>query len=226
MADRETYTGGSRVASRLLIVLRLRSLRSVDVRFRDAAAVALVAGAVMVACGGDGAASTTTSFTTTPPPETTTTLATTTTRPPPSPPVEVTGFDYGYEGLPAVLPRGTRFTFSNSSTTEFHEMAIIKLDDGDDRTLAELAQLSAPEIERTGTLISVTLARPGQEQYSSPLGTPRAPEPGRYIVFCTVPVGSDPADVEDQASRGPYRQVEGVPAHFQVGMIAEFTAIE
>ena len=46
--------------------------------------------------------------------------------------------------------------------------------------------------------------------------------PGRYVIMCFVPVGADPAEVEEQVRFGPPQQTDGVLRHDQVGQFAEF----
>jgi hypothetical protein len=50
-------------------------------------------------------------------------------------------------------------------------------------------------------------------------------EPGRYGVFCAIPVGADPDEYLDAAatSQGGPPEVEGGPPHFTQGMYGELT---
>lgn len=180
---------------------------------------------VGVACGGSSTTTTAPRATETPattqaPAPTVTTVAPATTAPPR---VEITAFDYRYEGVPEVVPAGTTFFLINESLTEFHEAAIIRLDNDDQRTVEELTALSPGELlENTGTFQVALLSRPGQMQYAKSPGSATLRTPGRYLIVCSVPLGADPAVVERQVEFGPPAQIEGVPAHYQVTMFAEF----
>lgn len=64
---------------------------------------------------------------------------------------------------------------------------------------------------------------PGEAHYAITYGIDILKKPGRYFIFCAVSVGADPAEVRKQVVRGAPGRVEGVPVHYEVGMIAEFT---
>lgn len=178
-----------------------------------------------VGCGSGSTATTGTeraaaSTTTTSLAPTTLPPTTTTTRPPP-PVIQVVGTDYVYSGVSETAPAGTKIEFINESPGEFHELAVLRVDPADRRTLDDFATLSFADLNDVGQLIGVALARPGEGTYRTVEGQTRLNLPGRYIIFCTVPVGSDPAEIENQVEFGPPKQIEGVPSHYQVGMLNE-----
>jgi hypothetical protein len=144
-----------------------------------------------------------------------------------SPPdIEVTAVDYGFQGVPETVPAGTTLKLVNASPEEFHIMVVVRLDPGDERTREELMALSVDEIFdpqdelRFGTLASVIFARPGEPQYLAIRGTGRVSQPGRYVIFCLISAGADPAEAAAEAEDGPSR---GAHPHYQEGEFAEFT---
>ena len=173
---------------------------------------------------GSTSATTTTSTTTT----TTTAAPTTTTIAAPTttiPEITVVATDYRYEGLPETVPVGTRVSLVNESSAEFHEMAIVKLNDSETRPVEELSQLPFEELHyrgiEIGSIRSVVFAMPESPQYTFVLGPPAFGGPGRYIVFCSILVGADPERARTAVERGPMHSVEGVPRHYEVGMMTE-----
>lgn len=140
--------------------------------------------------------------------------------------MEVQAFDYRYEGLPPMAPVGTTLSLFNNSSAEFHELVIIRLDSSEQRTVEELGQLSLEELTAFGVsqLQSVVFAMPESEQYTFVEGPPILAQEGRYVIFCAINVGTDPVDARNAVVRGPMEGIEGVPRHYQVGMIAEIIA--
>jgi hypothetical protein len=152
-------------------------------------------------------------------------VETTTTAPQP-PPVEVQAFDYRYEDVPESVPVGTRLSLFNNSSAEFHEMVIFKLHDAEQRSAEELSKLPFDQLYSfdVGVLQSVVFAMPESEQYTSVEGPPVLAEEGRYLIFCAINVGTDPIDARNATARGPVESIEGVPRHYEVGMMAEVVA--
>ena len=114
----------------------------------------------------------------------------------------------------------------NNSSAEFHEMVIFKLNDGEQRSVEELSKLAFDELYSfdVGVLQSVVFAMPESEQYTSVEGPPVLAEEGRYLIFCAINVGTDPIDARNATARGPVEPIDGVPRHYEVGMVAEVTA--
>ena len=169
--------------------------------------------------------------TTAAPAVTTTTLAppTTTEAPQPTIPPEmvITATDYEFQGVPEIVPSGTKISLVNASTTEFHTAFIIRLPEGDERTREELTAISPQDLlphfgPGRGVDQAIFHARPGESHYEIRLGGPMVRAPGRYVIMCFVPVGADPAEVEEQVRFGPPQQTDGVLRHDQVGQFAEF----
>ena len=201
----------------------------------------LVVALLATACSGAGAITNTAATpAATAAPTTTSALAvTTTTVTPPTtanaalpttlpPDLVITATDYEFQGVPEIVPAGTTIRLVNASASEFHTAYIIRLDEGDERTEDELTAIVPDDLlphygPDRGTMQVVIYARPGESQYGMNLGGPRVRTPGRYVILCLVPMGADPAVVEDQVTWGPPWQTDGVLRHAQVGMFAEFT---
>jgi len=199
----------------------------------------LVFALLVAACGNTGATTTegtitaTVESTTTTVESTTTSGApaasstTTTTPAPEGPVIEVEAADYSFVGLPETAVVGTVLTMVNTSSSEFHEMAITRLALDDDRSFDELLALGVVQMGYAGKVSGFLAARPGEPSYLGRRGGLLLSEPGRYLVFCAIPVGADPVDMERQYAEFPLAaQVEGVPAHAEVGQIAEIFVYE
>ena len=146
-------------------------------------------------------------------------------------PVGVHAVDYGYQGVPGTLPAGeTRFSFTNDSQAESHEMTLFRINDGVtesfDQILAEdEAQQNAEQSQQGGgqqgggqqppanqnpppapkmSFFASTGSSPGQTAKMDLIGTLPA---GRYGLVCFLPAANDEA---------------GTP-HYKKGMKAEFT---
>jgi plastocyanin len=142
--------------------------------------------------------------------------------------VEVTATDFRFEGLPERIEAGTEVTMRNASSTELHELIAFRLPDGEQRSADEL--MSLPE-EELGALFAGPppfglVAAPG-ESSTPALGDGTFTEPGRYLVFCAIPTGADPAEAmaamreAGDAPEGGPPAITGGPPHFVHGMYAE-----
>ena len=136
--------------------------------------------------------------------------------------IEVTAVDYAFQGLSDTVETGTMVTLVNESDVEAHELVAIRLPDDETRPVSELIQLpdeEIPEIVNTEPTM-VLISAPGEEGMAV-VGDGTFTEPGRYAVFCFIPVGADPAVVLDPMAEGP---PEGeAPPHAAQGMFAEVT---
>jgi uncharacterized cupredoxin-like copper-binding protein len=151
--------------------------------------------------------------------------------------VAVHAVDYGYQGVPRTLPAGeTRFSFTNDSQAESHEMTLFRINDGVnesfDQILAEdeaqqnkdqTAQPSGGQPsggqQGGGQNPPATQSPPPAPKMSFFASTGSAPgqsarmdlignlPAGRYGMVCFLPVANDEA---------------GTP-HYKKGMKAEFT---
>lgn len=182
-------------------------------RVGNRAAVILVLGLALAACGGDEVTTSTDAPT-----------ATTTTEPT-GDIVEVELNDFEFIGLSESVPAGTRLAVVNHAESELHEMVVFKLAEGEQRSASELAGLDPLDLEATlGAPVTVLLAAPAGEQVAA-VGDGTLNEPGKYVAFCFIPTGVDPQvylEAVAQSQDGP-PQIEGVgPPHFVHGMLADF----
>lgn len=140
----------------------------------------------------------------------------------------VEAFDYGFRNLPTDVAVGTILELVNTSTTEFHNMIVVRLDPSDDRTVDELADLPfeswyiddmcVPVAETECVAAQGLHARPGQRNYD---GRIRLNTPGRYLVLGLIPEGADPQAVERTLeAHSPPPFVAGGLLGYQNGMIA------
>ena len=168
---------------------------------------------VMAGCGSDDAA------------EPAATVDTTAITSAELPVIEVEAVDYAFQNLPESVPAGTRFTLTNDANAELHEFVAIRLADDETRPVEEIVHLPEAELGAiigAGPPATVLLAAPGGEQIAA-VGDGTLTEPGRYLVFCSIPSGVAPEVYLDAAaaSNGAPPQVEGGPPHFAHGMFAE-----
>lgn len=140
-------------------------------------------------------------------------------------PVTVTGFDYGYRGLPESVPAGTTLVFENESSMEVHELVAIRLPDDEERPVAELVQLPPDEFAAFFPGVATVLIAPPGENGFAVEGTGELTEPGRYAIICVIPTGADPDEYLTAAaeSEGGPPDVDGGPPHVASGMFAELT---
>jgi len=141
--------------------------------------------------------------------------------------VTVTAVDFDFEGLPRSIPAGSQLELVNEAPKELHELVAIHLPTAETRSAEELMALPEAELGAllgTGPPAAVLLAPPGGPQIPA-VGDGTLTEPGRYLMFCAIPTGVDPAVYLDAVadSQGAPPQVEGGPPHFVAGMFAELT---
>ena len=144
--------------------------------------------------------------------------------------IAVTGQDYSFGGVPAVVASGAEFTFTNNSEAEAHEMRVMKVAVDETRTIEELLELPDSEsgnlIEFRGALVAL----PGEAGVDPEGGASSitVTEPGRYAVFCFIPQGADPvamAEAMQGEGEGPPDLGDGTP-HALLGMVEEFQVEE
>jgi hypothetical protein len=123
--------------------------------------------------------------------------------------LDITATNYEFDGIPETVPAGTTVLNFTNEGTEFHEIALAQLPEGEERPLEEL--LALPE-EPPLTDKAFVLAPPGVDTYVT-----ADLEPGRYVGICFVPVGATPEALQSGA---PLNEEDG---HFMHGMVAEFT---
>jgi plastocyanin len=145
--------------------------------------------------------------------------------------VEVEAYDYGFRGIPAEFTAGDAIELVNTSATEYHSLAVVRLDDDDVRSVEYFATLepeafdlvngTQPAFQYVGTLH----AAPGEGACDVRI---RLQTPGRYLLLDMVRQGADPAVVDAAVCdtghnrRAPYT-VPGGPLGYEHGMIAIVT---
>ena len=142
--------------------------------------------------------------------------------------VAVHAVDYAFQGVPGTLPAGeTRFSFTNDSKAEGHEMSLFRINDGVSQSFDQiLAEDEAQEQAQQGgqggqqggqkpqaeqappppkmTFFAGTGSAPGASAKMDLIGNLPA---GKYGIVCFLPVADDQA---------------GTP-HYKRGMKVEFT---
>ncbi len=133
--------------------------------------------------------------------------------------VSVIAADYTYRDVPATVDAGTRLGLVNRSDKEVHELVAVRIPDGEARAVAELvkdpAALSA--LFGAGPPAVLLIAGPGSDEPGAVGGDGTLRTPGRYLLVCNIPTGTDP---------GAYlagRSSPGGPPHLAQGMFAELT---
>lgn len=125
--------------------------------------------------------------------------------------VDVTATNYAYAGIPGTVPAGTTVINLANEADEFHEIVLMQIAEGEERSLEELMALPEEEAEALVSEKGFVLAPPGAETYVT-----AELEPGRYVAICFVPVGATP---EALASGAALDEADG---HFMHGMVSEF----
>jgi plastocyanin len=130
-----------------------------------------------------------------------------------SAPVEVTGVEYAFQGLPSNVPVGTTFRLVNGGQ-EDHEFIVVRANEGTTETLEEL--LAMPPEQTAGKLtdVGIVFAHTGKTS----IGTLTLDQPGRYFAACFITQGTKDGVAP---SPGPGGQ-NGTP-HALLGMVGEFT---
>jgi hypothetical protein len=140
--------------------------------------------------------------------------------------IPITAQDYRFSGVPDVVASGAQLTLTNASEAEFHEMVVMRIVDGETRTLDELLALPEAESESLAEFQGVLVAFPGEDAINPEGGdaSVTVTEPGRYAIFCFIPQGADPEAVRTAmtAPEGEGPELEGGPPHFTLGMATEF----
>jgi hypothetical protein len=153
-------------------------------------------------------------------------------------PLEISGIDYAFVGLPTSVPADTTLVFANEGT-EFHEMIVVRITD-EVTPLEELMTMPDEETAGISEFVGYVSALPGMPAE----GAIALETPGRYIATCVIHQGSDPAAFEaigfdpsqlddntDPSTLPPevqelLAQIEANPEHQALGIIQEFTVTE
>jgi hypothetical protein len=144
--------------------------------------------------------------------------------------VTVKAIDYEFQGLPATVAPGTKFTLENDAPSTLHEMVALKLPAGETRSVDEILALPQEEqdkiIPEDQPPAFVLLAQPNKGEVIPAVGDGTVTEPGRYLVICGIPIGVTPEQylaAANSGGDGPPDIPGAGPPHFTKGMIGEFT---
>jgi hypothetical protein len=121
--------------------------------------------------------------------------------------LDVTGVDYGFEGLPEQIPAGLlalRFT-NGTGNEEPHELIVLQRPPGDETPIEEIAEMSPDEVMTDFPMTGVVFADSAEQSSATFMELPT----GRYVAICTIPVGGG----------------ESGDPHAAHGMVAEFEAV-
>jgi hypothetical protein len=134
--------------------------------------------------------------------------------------------DYAFNGVPGAVQTGAELTFTNASAAEVHEIVVLKIVDGEERTIDELLALPEAESESLVEFQGILVALPGETGVNpeGPGTSITVSEAGRYAVVCFIPQGADPAEVQAamaEGGEGPPDMGDGTP-HAFLGMATEF----
>jgi hypothetical protein len=125
--------------------------------------------------------------------------------------IDVTATNYAFAGLDGPIAAGTTLVNLTNEGTEFHEVLLFKIADGEERPLEELMALPEGEIDSLITEQAFVMAPPGAGSFAT-----TELDAGRYVAICFVPVGATPEALETGAV---LNEEDG---HFMHGMVTEF----
>lgn len=120
---------------------------------------------------------------------------------------ELIAVDYAYQNAPETIEAGRVGLSLDNQGTEVHEIAVLRINDDVDLSVAELLELPEEEAQSMVEFKGVVFAAP--ETSSSAVVDL---ETGRYAFVCFIPVGATSMDM--------FEEVSG-PPHFTQGMFTE-----
>lgn len=163
--------------------------------------------------------------------------------------IEVLAQDYSYGGIGGEVASGPTIISLDNQGTEYHEMIVLRRNDGVTEPVEELMALPEEELFSKVTFLNAAFAAPGAIG-----GTVVDLTPGEYIGLCFIPEGttqeaydammaamptgdsaapgtppapeSTPPAPEGTAPVGSGAEEGEGPPHFALGMIVEFSAVE
>jgi plastocyanin len=133
-------------------------------------------------------------------------------------PIEVTGVEYAYQGVPETVTAGTMISFFNAGE-EVHQIVAVRRNEGVTTSLDELLAMPEAESNKLVTFLDIAVAGPGE---TAP-NTITLDQPGSHIFICFIPVGTmSLPSLAPGATPNAETLPEGKP-HFLEGMVAEFS---
>lgn len=124
--------------------------------------------------------------------------------------LDVTATEYAFEGFAESVPAGTTVINFDNQGSEFHEVVVMQIAEGEERPVEELLALPDEEAMAVVTNKAFVFGPPGAATYVT-----ADLDPGRYVAICFVPIGATPEAMETGAA------LDGDP-HFLHGMVSEF----
>lgn len=126
--------------------------------------------------------------------------------------LEVSTTEYAFGGVPSILDAGPVVITNTNVGDEFHEVLLLRVDDGVTESIEDIVALPEEEAMQKATVAGVAFAAPGTSGYSAV-----DLAPGHYAAICFLPQGATPEHMEAiQAG-----EFDGAP-HFTLGMLSEF----
>jgi hypothetical protein len=125
--------------------------------------------------------------------------------------LDVAATNYAFGGIPEALPSGPVVVTFENLADEYHEILILRKQDGVTLSASELLQLPEDEAMTMVEEVGAAFAPPGQSGY-----TATEFESGDYVAVCFIPEGA----TEEAFASGA--ELDGMP-HAMLGMVAEFT---
>jgi hypothetical protein len=132
--------------------------------------------------------------------------------------IEATTQEYAFAGIPEEVPAGPTIITNTNLGEEFHEVLLMRKNDGVTESFDEIIALPEDEGMSKATVMAVAFGPPGAESYAVGDLTP-----GEYLAICFLPKGATPevmAQMEGPESSLP---PGAGPPHFTEGMLFEFT---
>ena len=127
----------------------------------------------------------------------------------------LTTTEYNFAGLPGEVDAGPAVVTIENLGQEFHEVALMRINDDVTESVEELLALPQEEAEAKVANVASGFAPPGATGYTAADLTP-----GRYVAMCFVPQGFTMEAMEQMESGGA--EPDGQP-HAMLGMVHEFT---
>ena len=136
--------------------------------------------------------------------------------------IDVAAVDWAFGGIPLEVPAGrVAFRLTNLGT-EYHEMNIMRRLDSATQSWEEIA--SAAMAEEESAMEQVEFVGHAWSPNGDTAGFAFVDlEPGEYAAICFIPIDSKQDMTEDEVFS---RAVPGYDAHWQHGMLQEFTVVE
>jgi hypothetical protein len=128
--------------------------------------------------------------------------------------LDVTAKDYRFSGIDDKLDAGPMVVTFENDGTEYHEMFVMRRNEGVDISIEELLALDEEEASSMVTQVGAAFAAPGTTSY-----TAFDLAPGSYIVACFIPTGLTEKAFDEMMANGT--EPQGQP-HAMNGMTAEF----